>query len=152
MGDFNAGPGLTDETGLVGTEPNLAEPQKRMLSSMTPTILERPDGSLFALLGTVGGRTIINSVLQVTLNMIELDMGVLEAVSARRIHHQWLPDEIRAESGAIAEDVAADLERRGHALARGGEWGGVHTLQIGEDGTRLGAPDPRRTDAAAVGH
>ncbi|MBW3552641.1 MAG: gamma-glutamyltransferase [Gemmatimonadetes bacterium] len=153
MGDFNAAPGLTTTGGLIGTEPNLAEPEKRMLSSMTPTILERPDGSLFAVLGTPGGRTIINSVLQVTLNLIEFDMGVLEAVSAPRFHHQWLPDEIRAEEGAFDDARIADLERRGHRLdLRDGRWGTVHAIRMAPDGTRLGAPDPRNTDAAAVGH
>ena len=153
MGDFNAAPGLTTEGGLIGTEPNLAEPEKRMLSSMTPTILERPDGSLFAVLGTPGGRTIINSVLQVTLNLIDFDMGVLEAVSAPRFHHQWLPDAIRAEAGAFDDARIADLERRGHTLdLRQGRWGTVHAIRIGPDGDRLGAPDPRNTDAAAVGH
>ena len=153
MGDFNAAPGLTTERGLIGTEPNLAEPEKRMLSSMTPTILERPDGSLFAVLGTPGGRTIINSVLQVTLNLIDFDMGVLEAVSAPRFHHQWLPDEIRAEPGVLDDAGIADLERLGHELdLRDGRWGTVHAIRMAPDGTRLGAPDPRSPDAAAVGH
>ena len=152
MGDFNAAPGMTTAGGLIGTEPNLAEPEKRMLSSMTPTILETPGGDVFAILGTVGGRTIINSVLQVSLNLIDFDMDVLEAVRAPRLHHQWLPDRIRAEDGLVSDAVAADLERWGHALDLGGEWGGVHSIRVAPDGRRMGAPDPRRTDAAAVGH
>ena len=152
MGDFNAAPGLTTVGGLIGTDPNLAEPEKRMVSSMTPTILERPDGELFAVLGTVGGRRIINSVLQVTLNLIDFDMGVVEAVRARRIHHQWLPDVIRAESGTFGDGVIADLERLGHTVDMGGEWSGVHTIRMAPDGMRHGSPDPRRPDAAAVGH
>jgi gamma-glutamyltranspeptidase/glutathione hydrolase len=151
MGDFNPAPGLTTETGLIGTEPNLAEPEKRMLSSMTPTILERPDGSLFAVVGSPGGRTIINTVLQVTLNLIDFDMGILEAVEAPRVHHQWLPDVLRME-GADWGDAPTDLRGRGHTLRVGGRQGHAHAIRIGEDGLRYGAPDPRDGDAAAVGH
>jgi gamma-glutamyltranspeptidase/glutathione hydrolase len=151
MGDFNPAPGLTTEAGLIGTEPNLAEPEKRMLSSMTPVILERPDGSLFAVVGSPGGRTIINTVLQVTLNLVDFDMGVLEAVKARRVHHQWLPDELRMEGGDWGE-VPTGLEARGHSIRVGGQQGHVHAIRVGEDGLRAGAPDPRDRDAAAVGH
>ncbi len=152
MGDFNAAPGLTTESGLIGTEPNLAEPEKRMLSSMTPTILTDPDGGLFAVVGTPGGRTIINSVLQTTLNLIDFDMGVLEAVEAPRMHHQWLPDEIELEQATWGEAMLAELERRGHTLVVEGSQGTVHAIRIGSDGTRRGAPDPRDPDAGAVGH
>ena len=99
MGDFNAGPGLTDADGLIGTEPNLAAPGKRMLSSMTPTILAK-DGQLFMVIGSPGGRTIINTVLQTILNVVDFGMNVQEAVDAPRFHHQWLPDRIRYERSA----------------------------------------------------
>ena len=91
MGDFNAAPGLTDERGLIGTPPNLARPGKRMLSSMSPTIIAR-DGQLFMVTGTPGGRTIINTVLTTILNVIDFGMNAQEAVDAGRLHHQWLPD------------------------------------------------------------
>src|SRR5690606_33223688 len=84
MGDFNAGPGLTDETGLIGTTPNLARPGQRMLSSMSPTILAR-DGELVAVLGSPGGRTIINTVLQLVLNVVDFGMDLEDAVAAPRM-------------------------------------------------------------------
>ncbi len=152
MGDFNPGPGLTTETGLIGTAPNLAEPEKRMLSSMTPIILERPDGGLFAVVGSPGGRTIINSVLQTTLNLIDFDMGILEAVRAPRIHHQWLPDRIRLEDAGWGEAVLTGLAERGHALDVRGSQGRVNAIRVDGDGLRRGAPDPRDPDAGAVGH
>jgi gamma-glutamyltranspeptidase/glutathione hydrolase len=152
MGDFNPAPGLTTATGLIGTSPNLAEPEKRMLSSMTPTILERPDGRLFAVVGTPGGRTIINSVLQVTLDLIDFDMGILEAVEAPRLHHQWLPDVLKLEDADWGEPVIGTLHAWGHETEVGGRQGTVHAIRIRPDGTRAGAPDPRDPDAAAVGH
>ncbi len=152
MGDFNAGPGLTDDRGLIGTEPNLARPEQRMLSSMTPTILAK-DGELVAVVGSPGGRTIINTVLQVLLNMIEFDMDVLEAVGAPRLHHQWLPNRISIEQDGVGQATVAGLERLGHTvLVRGGQ-GAAHSIMIDpETGDRLGAADPRRSDAAAVGN
>jgi gamma-glutamyltranspeptidase/glutathione hydrolase len=93
-GDFNAGPGLTTPQGLIGTEPNLAAPGKRMLSSMTPTILSR-DGKLFMVTGSPGGRTIINTVLQTIINVVDFGMNVQDAVDAPRFHHEWLPDRIQ---------------------------------------------------------
>src|SRR6185503_12015588 len=115
MGDFNAGPGLTDNEGLIGTEPNLAAPGKRMLSSMTPTIVAR-DGTLFMVVGTPGGRTIINTVLQALLNVIDFGMNVQEAVDAPRVHHQWLPDRIQHERLGLSPDTLALLRARGHTL------------------------------------
>ena len=152
MGDFNPAPGLTTESGRIGTAPNLARPEKRMLSSMTPTILTTPDDELFAVVGTPGGRTIINSVLQVTLNLIDFDMGMLDAVEAPRIHHQWLPDVVEMEAVAWPEPVLADLKRWGHQLKVDGTQGHVHAIRVRPDGTRVGAPDPRDEDAAAIGH
>src|SRR5690625_6995207 len=89
MGDFNAKPGLTTETGLIGTEANLARPEKRMLSSMTPTIIEK-DGELVAVIGSPGGRAIIKTVLQGILNLIDFEMDVEEAGEAKRLHGQGL--------------------------------------------------------------
>ncbi|MGK7312051.1 MAG: gamma-glutamyltransferase [Candidatus Longimicrobiales bacterium M2_2A_002] len=152
MGDFNPGPGLTTEDGLIGTEPNLAEPEKRMLSSMSPTILERPDGRLFAVLGSPGGRRIPNIVLQTTLNLIDFDMGVLEAIEAPRVHHQWLPDALDMEAVDWPADVLDGLRRRGHTLDIDGIFGHVHAIRVADDDRLHGAPDPRDADAAAVGH
>ncbi len=115
MGDFNAGPGLTDKDGLIGTEPNLAQPRKRMLSSMTPTIVAR-DGKLVMALGSPGGRTIINTVLLCVLNVIDFGMNIQEAIDAPRFHHQWLPDRISYEKHGLSPDTLALLRSFGHAL------------------------------------
>ena len=114
MGDFNAGPGLTTAEGLIGTEPNLAAPGKRMLSSMTPAIVAK-DGKLFMAIGTLGGRYIINTVLQVIVNVVDFGMNIQEAIDAPRVHHQWLPDQIEYESRGLSPDTVALLRSRGHA-------------------------------------
>jgi gamma-glutamyltranspeptidase/glutathione hydrolase len=152
MGDFNAGPGLTDERGLIGTEPNLARPQQRMLSSMTPTILAR-DGNLVAVTGSPGGRTIINTVLQVVLNVTEFGMGIQDAVNAKRIHHQWLPDRLGMEEGGMTAEVQAALERMGHTVLIRGTQGSAQSIMIDPaTGMRIGAPDPRGEDSGAAGY
>ena len=152
MGDFNAAPGLTTATGLIGTPPNLAEPGKRMLSSMTPTIVAK-EGSLFMVTGSPGGRTIINTVLHTILNVVDFEMNVQEAVDAPRYHHQWLPDELRYERRGLSPDTVALLEARGHALAARASQGAAHAIVFDADSDVLeGAADPRRADAAAVGY
>jgi gamma-glutamyltranspeptidase/glutathione hydrolase len=152
MGDFNAGPGLTNDDGLIGTEPNLARPQQRMLSSMTPTILTR-DGSLVAVTGSPGGRTIINTVLQIVLNLTEFGMGIQEAVDAPRIHHQWLPDRLRMEEGGMTPEVQAALGRMGHTVQVRGTQGSAQSIMIDPaTGMRIGAPDRRGEDAGAAGY
>ena len=151
MGDFNAQPGLTTEAGLVGTRPNLARPQQRMLSSMTPTILEK-DGRLFAVIGSPGGRTIINTVLQVVLNMIDFEMNVQQAVNAPRMHHQWLPDVLRIEESGNDPAVLRALEAMGHEVSARGRQGTAHSILVQADGTISGAPDPRDADSGAAGY
>ena len=152
MGDFNAAPGLTTATGLIGTQPNLAEPGKRMLSSMTPTILAK-DGRLFMATGSPGGRTIINTVLHTILNVIDFGMNVQEAVDAPRFHHQWLPDELRYERRGLSPDTLALLEARGHELVARTSQGAAHAIVLDAETDVLeGAADPRRADAAAAGY
>ncbi len=152
MGDFNAAPGLTTETGLIGTEPNLARPEQRMLSSMTPTILAK-DGALFAVVGSPGGRTIINSVLQVTLNLVDFGMTMQEAVDAKRIHHQWLPDQIRGEEGAVSAEAAKELEDMGYSLALRGTQGRTNCIKVDPTtGELVGAADVRDPDSGAAGY
>ena len=152
MGDFNAGPGLTDARGLIGTEPNLARPEQRMLSSMSPSILAR-DGELVAVVGSPGGRRIINTVLQVFLNIMEFDMSIGEAVAAKRLHHQWLPDQVGIESDGVSGATAERLRQLGHRVSVGGSQGFAQSIMIDpETGDRLGMPDPRHNDAAAVGN
>src|SRR5262249_28309344 len=109
MGDFNPQRGVTKEDGQIGTEPNLVRPQQRMVSSMTPTIIAK-DGRLVGVVGSPGGRTIINTVLQVVSNVIDFDMNVQQAVNAARIHHQWLPDTTYVEQDGITPDVVTQLE------------------------------------------
>jgi gamma-glutamyltranspeptidase / glutathione hydrolase len=151
MGDFNAGPGLTNASGLIGTTPNLARPQQRMLSSMSPSIVAR-DGDLVAVVGSPGGRTIINTTLQVILNLIDFDMNLQEAVSAKRIHHQWLPDRIRIEEDGVTDETVTALEAMGHIVQVGGRQGSANSVGVDPStGEALGAPDPRSDDAGARG-
>ncbi len=114
MGDFNAG--ITTTSGLIGTKPNIVAPGKRMLSSMAPTIVAR-DGKLFMVTGSPGGRTIINTVLETIVNVVDFGMNAQEAVDAPRFHHQWLPDEIHFEQNGLSPDTLALLRQRGHKLA-----------------------------------
>jgi gamma-glutamyltranspeptidase/glutathione hydrolase len=152
MGDFNARPGLTTESGLIGTAANLARPEQRMLSSMTPTILAR-DGELLAVLGSPGGRTIINTVLQLVVNLVDHRMGFPEAVEAGRIHHQWLPDRITAEEGALSPATLEALEELGHAVRVRSRQGLAHSIWVDPlSGDRVGTPDARNPDSAAAGH
>jgi gamma-glutamyltranspeptidase / glutathione hydrolase len=152
MGDFNARPGLTTASGLIGTDPNLARPEQRMLSSMTPTIIAR-DGRLVAVVGSPGGRTIINTVLQMVLNIVDHGMGIQQAVDAPRLHHQWLPDTLRVEADGVTPATAARLQAMGHALRIGGRQGSVQAIMIDpRTGLRLGAPDRRDGDAGAAGY
>jgi gamma-glutamyltranspeptidase / glutathione hydrolase len=149
MGDFNAAPGLTNANGLIGTEPNLARPGQRMLSSMTPSIVAR-DGELVAVIGSPGGRTIINTVLQLVLNLVDFEMDIREAVAAPRMHHQWLPDRIRIEADGVTPAVADELRAMGHEVQVTGRQGSANSIGVdAATGEHVGAPDPRSPDAGA---
>ena len=151
MGDFNAGPGLTNETGLIGTEPNLARPGKRMLSSMSPTIIAK-DGKLFMVTGTPGGRTIINTVLGTILNVIDFGMNAQESVDAGRIHHQWLPDRLSYEEIGFSPDTIALLKKMGHTVQQGGNQGACQVIVVNQqDGWLEGGLDRRAADGGAAG-
>ena len=152
MGDFNPWPGRTDSTGLIGTEPNLVEPGKRMLSSMTPAILAKDDKTIMVT-GSPGGRTIINTVLQTILNFVDLEMNIFDAVNAPRFHHQWLPDVIRIEKWGTTKDSAELLEQMGHKIAWRETQGRAMGIAIDpETGFKMGAADPRSPNRAAVGY
>ena len=152
MGDFNAAPGLTDERGLIGTDPNLAEGRKRMLSSMTPTIVAK-DGDLFLVTGTPGGRTIINTVLQTIVNVVDHGMNAQEAVDAGRIHHQWLPDRINHERQEFSPDTLSLLERYGHTLNETRAQGAAEViLHRADEGVLEGGVDRRAPDGGAGVH
>lgn len=145
MDDFSVKPGAPNMYGLVGGKANSIQPHKRMLSSMTPTILER-DGKLFMVVGTPGGSTIITSVFQTILNVTEFDMDMQEAVSAPRFHHQWLPDEIFIDKTAFSDPVRNILTQKGYKLTERGPWGRVDGILIKEDGSYEGGADPRGDD------
>jgi gamma-glutamyltranspeptidase/glutathione hydrolase len=143
MDDFSAKPGAPNQFGLLGSKANSIQPGKRMLSSMTPTIVLK-NGKPFLVLGSPGGSTIITSVLQVILNVVDFDMNIQEAVDSPRIHHQWYPDQIFFERRGLPRDVIENLERRGHKLVeRVGYQGEVQAILIDENGVKYGAVDPR---------
>jgi gamma-glutamyltranspeptidase/glutathione hydrolase len=151
MGDFNAGPELTNEQGLIGTKPNLAEPGKRMLSSMTPSIVAK-DGQLFMVTGSPGGRTIINTVLETIVDAVDFGMNAQEAVDAARFHHQWLPDVLNYEKFGFSADTVKELQRRGHTLREGGSQGVAQVIIYNAKENLLeGGTDRRAGDGAAVG-
>jgi len=150
MGDFNAGPGLTTAAGLIGTEPNLAAPGKRMLSSMSPTILAR-DGKLAMVTGSPGGRTIINTVLETIVDVVDFGMNAQEAVDAPRFHHQWLPDRIDYERFGLSPDTVALLIQRGQTLRAGSAQGVAQVILVGKDGSLEGGSDRRAADGGAAG-
>jgi gamma-glutamyltranspeptidase/glutathione hydrolase len=150
MGDFNAAPGLTTDTGLIGTDANLARPGKRMLSSMSPTIVSK-DGEVFMVTGSHGGRTIINTVLQTIVNVIDHGVDAQTAVDLGRIHHQWLPDRIYFEKLAFSPDTLSLLQSRGHELEATSNQYTAEVIVVREDGLE-GGVDRRAPDGSAAGY
>jgi gamma-glutamyltranspeptidase/glutathione hydrolase len=148
MGDFNKKPGETNVEGDIGTVPNQIEPGKRMLSSMTPTIVTK-DGKLVLVTGSPGGRTIINTVLNVVLGVTEFGLNAREAVDAPRMHHQWLPDRATIEEGGVSDDVLKQLRAMGHTIVVRGEQGDANSILVDADGVAWGARDKRSPDGKA---
>ncbi len=148
MDDFSIKPGAPNMYGLVGGTANSIEPGKRMLSSMTPTIVEK-DGALFMVVGSPGGSTIITSVFQTIINVIDHKMTMKEAVTAPRFHHQWLPDQISYEEGSFNEALLKKLRNLGHTLSPRESIGRVDAIRIKPDGTLEGGADPRGDDTSA---
>jgi gamma-glutamyltranspeptidase/glutathione hydrolase len=166
MDDFTAKPGVPNAYGLLQGEANAIAPGKRPLSSMTPTFVFQ-DGRLLLVTGSPGGSTIINTVLEVITNVIDHHMSVAQAVQAPRIHHQWMPDVINYEPDGLAPSTLAALRAMGHALAVRSLYeydvkdiplseyyqGDAHTIAIDpKSRLLLGAADPRKPDAKAVGY
>lgn len=145
MDDFSVKPGTPNMYGLVGGKANAIEPSKRMLSSMTPSILEK-DGKLFMVVGTPGGSTIITSVFQTILNVIDFNMTMQEAVTAPRFHHQWLPDQVDYEPKAISINVREALQEKGYNLKERKPYGRVDGILVNPDKTYQGGADPRGDD------
>ena len=150
MGDFNKTPGTTTTGGDIGTPPNLVAPGKRMLSSMTPTIVTK-GGKLVLVTGSPGGRTIINTVHQIVLNVTAFGMDARQAVDAPRFHSQWLPDQAYFEAGAIPEATVAALKAMGHTVTVGGSIGDGHTIVVDpKTGMAYGANDHRSADSKSA--
>ncbi|HET8848689.1 MAG TPA: gamma-glutamyltransferase [Marinobacter sp.] len=150
MDDFSAKPGVPNAYGLIGGEANKIEPGKRMLSSMSPTIV-RKNGKNVLVTGSPGGSRIITTTLQVIMNVIDHGMNIQTAVSVPRMHHQWLPDEILVEQG-FSPDTLSLLEARGHKVSPTNAMGAIQSIMIGDDGTFYGAADPRRSTSSAQGY
>jgi len=147
MDDFSAKPGVPNAYGLIGNAANAIEPGKRMLSSMSPTIVETPNGELYLVLGSPGGSTIITTVAQIIMNVIDFGMNMEDAVETPRFHHQWLPDMIQFESSGFSPETVNALENRGHAFKYRGSIGEANCIQV-EDGFIYGSADSRRNSSA----
>lgn len=152
MDDFSAKPGEPNQFGLLGTIANSIQPEKRMLSAMSPTIVLKDDKP-FIIVGSPGGSTIITVVLQVIMNCIDFEMNIQEAVNAPRVHHQWHPDKIYLEKFATSKDAVENLIKLGYELANRNDTfrilGSAHSIMIdNETGIIYGAADPRRGGAA----
>lgn len=149
MDDFSAKPGVPNNFGLIGGEFNAIAPEKRMLSSMTPTIVMK-DGDVFLVTGSPGGSRIITTTLQIILNAIDHQMNIAEATNVPRIHHQWLPDELRVEKG-LSPDTLALLQQKGYKVVTKNTMGSTQSIMKIRD--RLaGASDPRRLGALTLGY
>jgi len=152
MGDFNPVPGITTSSGQIGTKPNLIEPGKRMLSSMTPTIVAK-NGKPYLIIGSPGGRTIINTVFQTILCVVEYNMNVKRAIEAMKIHHQWLPDQITYEENLLSPDTRKALEKMGHKLTGTSNLGSLMGIMYDfRNDVYVGAFDSSAGEGGAAGY
>ncbi len=151
MDDFSAKPGSPNMFGLVGGEANAIVPEKRMLSSMTPSILEK-NGELFMVIGSPGGSKIITSVFQVISNVVDFDMTMQEAVNQKRVHHQWLPDRILMEQDGFSDELIRELQTMGHKIEFEAKMSRTDCILVLPDGTYEGGADNTRGDDYAEGY
>ncbi|MDX1513609.1 MAG: gamma-glutamyltransferase, partial [Gammaproteobacteria bacterium] len=149
MDDFSAKPGVPNAYGLIGGEANAVAPGKRPLSSMTPTIVLK-NGKAWLATGSPGGSRIITTTLQIIVNVVDHGMNIAAATAAPRVHHQWLPDELRVETG-ISVDTLDLLRARGHEIVEKNAMGSTQTV-MRLPGGFVGASDPRRPGALAAGY
>jgi gamma-glutamyltranspeptidase/glutathione hydrolase len=150
MDDFSAKPGVPNAYGLIGGDANAVAPSKRPLSSMSPTIVLK-DGKTFLVTGSPGGSRIITTVLQIVMNVNDHGMNIAEASAAPRMHHQWLPDELRIEEG-FSPDTLKLLEAMGYTLKLMPTMGSTESIMRREDGALFGASDPRSPVALTAGY
>lgn len=152
MGDFNPEPGYTNSNGLIGSDPNLIRPEKRMLSSMTPTIVAK-NGKPYLVIGSPGGRTIINTVFQTVLNVLGYEMPIEKAIETMKIHHQWLPDQLVYEKDLLSPDTQKSLEKMGHKTREvqnlGRLMGIIYDTELN---IYIGACDSSSPDGASIGY
>lgn len=151
MDDFSSQPGFPNAWGLVQGAANAIAPGKRPLSSMSPTIVTK-DGKVVLVLGSPNGSRIISVTLQTALNVIDYGLPLQQAVDAKRIHHQWLPDVVFAEPGALSPETQQELEARGYAFQRLERFGASEAIGVSKDGLITGAHDPRSPAGAALGY
>lgn len=151
MDDFSARPGSPNAWGLVQGAANAVAPGKRPLSSMSPTIVTR-NGNVALVLGSPNGSRIISVTLQTALNVIDYGLPLQQAVDAKRIHHQWLPDVVFAEPGALSPETQRELEAKGHSFQTLERFGASEAIAVGADGVITGAHDPRSPAGAARGY
>ena len=152
MGDFNPVAGMTTSTGQIGSKPNLIQPEKRMLSSMTPTIVAK-GGKPYLVIGSPGGRTIINTVFQTIVNVLGYEMGIEKAIEAMKIHHQWLPDQLLYEQHLMSPDTRDILRAMGHNLQAVPNLGNLMgILYDQENAVYIGTAESVSEDGAAVGY
>jgi gamma-glutamyltranspeptidase/glutathione hydrolase len=147
MDDFSLKPGVPNMYGLVGGEANSISSGKRMLSSMTPVIIEK-NGKLFLACGSPGGSTIPTTVLQVVINVVDFGMDIGQAVDAGRFHHQWLPDYLSYEINSIDSTTISSLEKMGHSLKVRSSLGRVNAIMILPDGRKKAGADIRGNNSA----
>ncbi len=148
MDDFASKPGAPNLYGLVGSEANAIAPKKRMVSSMTPCILEK-DGKLFLVIGTPGGTTIPSQIFQALVYLIDFDMSLQDAINKLRFHHQWLPDKVFIEEGAFSPEIFNSLSQKGHVIEKRSSFGRIDAILVHPNGSLEGGADYMRGDDAS---